>query len=72
MICADDLPEENPQRHKRRINPVLPDHTVRRQSLSDTRLGQDVCKRQSSVLQKLTPQKSELLPKPTFMKMSHP
>jgi hypothetical protein len=40
--------------------------------LSDARFRQDIRERQSSVLQKLTAQKTALLPKTTFMKMSHP
>jgi hypothetical protein len=71
VIRAQHLTEKDPQRDQRRINPIHPINIDRRQSVRHDRLGQHRAKRQASILAKLTPQKTRLLPKPSLVRISH-
>ena len=71
MILAQHLPEEHPQRHQRRIDPVESDDIQRFQCLRYSTLRQYVGEGQVAVLQKLPPQKTHLFAKSAVDRKQH-
>ena len=59
VVSAEDLPEEDPQRHERGEHPVEPG-ADRSQRLRDDLLGEDVGERQVTVLEELPSQAADL------------
>jgi hypothetical protein len=71
MIRADDLREEDPQRHQRRIDAVLPARLDRLHGRRDRLRRENVGEGELSFLQKLTPEEIDLLPQPSLAKIAH-
>ena len=71
MVLAQDLPQKDPQRDEGRIDPINPIHRMVAQRLGDNQLRQHIAKRQSIVLKKLLPQKTQLLSKSSLMRKRH-
>jgi hypothetical protein len=71
MVRTQNLAQENPKSDERRINPIQPACVDRCQRLSDDPLGQHIAEGQISVLQKLLPQETHLLPKPSVVRIAH-
>jgi hypothetical protein len=72
MVCAQNLAYENPQRDQRRIDPVQPARTDGFQSVRNDLLREDAAERQLSILKKLTSEESDLLLKPSLVRIPHP
>jgi hypothetical protein len=71
MICTQNLAEKDPQCDQRRIDSVQPADTECFQCLRDKLRGQDVAQWQLFILQKLMPQKVDLLLKSSVTRMPH-
>jgi hypothetical protein len=71
MVRAEDLTQEDPQRHQRRIDPVEPNDARRCQRLRYDAFRQHIREWQIAVLQKLSPKKTRLLLKPSVVVGSH-
>src|SRR5256885_9934871 len=71
MICTENLAEKDPQCDQRRIDSVQPVDAECFQCLRDKLRGQDVAQWQLSILQKLLPQKVDLLLKPSATRIPH-
>jgi hypothetical protein len=67
MIGAEDLAQEDPQYHQRRVDAVEPDDVDCCQCLRDDPFRENICERQIAVLQKLTPQETRLSLKPPIV-----
>jgi hypothetical protein len=63
MVRTQNLTQENPQRDERRIDPIQPAHIDRCQRLCDAPLGEHTAEWKVSILKKLPPQETRLLPK---------
>jgi hypothetical protein len=72
MVRTQDLPQEDPQRDQWRVDSVHPKPLDRLQCSLDEVFREDVGERQVAVLKELTPQKTDLLAKPTLVRMTHP
>src|ERR1700676_177760 len=72
MVRTQDLPQKDPERDQRRIDSVHPERIDRGQCPRHNLLREDVAEWQISVLNKLTPQKTDLLAKPSLVRMMHP
>ena len=67
MVGAQDLAQEHPQRHQRRIDSIEPTDVDCCQCLRDDPFGKNIGERQVTVLQELTTQKTRLLLEPSVV-----
>jgi hypothetical protein len=72
MIRTQDLSQKDPQCNQRRKDAIQPVRAERCQPLGNDLLRKDIGEGQIPVLKKLTPQKLNLLPKPSLVRMAHP
>jgi hypothetical protein len=66
-VGTKDLPQEDPQRDQRGIDPVPPYHLARCQRSRDDSLGEDVGEGQIAVLKELASEKADLVLKPALL-----
>jgi hypothetical protein len=71
MVGAQYLTQEHPKRDQGRVNSVHPERLDRCQCLRDDLLREDVGAWQISVLKILPSQDSDLLPKPSLVRITH-
>jgi hypothetical protein len=70
-VPAQNLAQEDPQRDQWRIDPVLPTPFDCLQCWHNAFRCEDIAEGEPAFLEKLTPQESELMAKPTFAKTTH-
>ena len=70
VVGAEDLAQEDPQRHQRGEDPVQPAGDGG-QRLGDDLLGEDVGERQVAVLKELASEEVHLFAKGTSVRMAH-
>ncbi len=70
VVGAEDLPQEDPERHQRGEHPVQPAGDGD-QRLRDHLLGEDVGERQVAVLKELPSEEVQLITKGTSVRMTH-
>jgi hypothetical protein len=72
MVRTQDLTQKDPQRNQRRKNPIQPILAKLGHRLVNNLFRQNVSEGQISLLKELTPQKLNLVPIPSLVKMAHP
>jgi hypothetical protein len=72
MIGTDDLTKEDPKSYQRGIDAIVPARADCFQGWSDSFFGKNAGERQVSLLCKLTPQETDLLPNWSLITIAHP
>ena len=67
LIGAEDLPEEHPERHQRRVDALVPAEMDFLYDLGNALRREDIREGESPVLKELLPQKLDLPRKPSMM-----
>jgi hypothetical protein len=72
MVCTQHLAQKDPERNQRRIDPVHPASADRCQRLRNDLLGEHIAEWKISILKKLPSEETDLLPKPSVVRIPHP